>query len=232
MAIHQKIIQCALGEFERQGVFRSPIDAITQAADVGKGTFYNYFDSKESLLAAWVRDLLGEALREDATRAESGEPPARRLFRLFADLMKPLDKRPRLAPSLVLGFLMLAQMEEASESPRAAKSASSGARSRSGRAGSGSAAASAAASSGDAESGAASPQAPRTLLQAVESLADAAQQQGAFRGDLPARDLAAALAGAFYKTLMLLATGESGRSATEELRGGLALALEGLAPAE
>src|ERR1700745_2133594 len=41
-----------------QGKFNVPILEITQAADVGMGSFYNHFDSKEQLFEAAVTDVL------------------------------------------------------------------------------------------------------------------------------------------------------------------------------
>ncbi|EUA06437.1 bacterial regulatory s, tetR family protein [Mycobacterium kansasii 732] len=41
-----------------EGKFNAPVLEITQAADVGMGSFYNHFDSKEQLFAAAVADVL------------------------------------------------------------------------------------------------------------------------------------------------------------------------------
>jgi AcrR family transcriptional regulator len=44
--------------FIAQGKFHVPILEITQAADVGMGSFYNHFDSREQLFQAAVEDAL------------------------------------------------------------------------------------------------------------------------------------------------------------------------------
>jgi AcrR family transcriptional regulator len=47
-----RLIEAARTLFARQGVERTRINEITEEADVGFGTFYNYFDSKDAILAA------------------------------------------------------------------------------------------------------------------------------------------------------------------------------------
>ena len=45
-----------------EGRVNVPVLEITQAADVGMGSFYNHFDSKEQLFEAAVADVLDSAL--------------------------------------------------------------------------------------------------------------------------------------------------------------------------
>lgn len=53
----RRILDAALGEFGERGFADSSIASITQRAEVALGTFYTYFDSKEALFAALVRDM-------------------------------------------------------------------------------------------------------------------------------------------------------------------------------
>ena len=53
----RKILDAALGEFGEKGFSDSSIVSITSRAHVALGTFYTYFDSKEALFAALVRDM-------------------------------------------------------------------------------------------------------------------------------------------------------------------------------
>lgn len=53
----RKILDAALGEFGEKGFSDSSIVSITSRAKVALGTFYTYFDSKEALFAALVRDM-------------------------------------------------------------------------------------------------------------------------------------------------------------------------------
>src|SRR5215207_2877012 len=53
----RKILDAALAEFGEKGFSDSSIVSITGRAKVALGTFYTYFDSKETLFAALVRDM-------------------------------------------------------------------------------------------------------------------------------------------------------------------------------
>lgn len=53
----RKILDAARDEFGQRGFSESSIVGITQRAGVALGTFYTYFDSKEALFQALVRDM-------------------------------------------------------------------------------------------------------------------------------------------------------------------------------
>jgi len=53
----RKILDAARDEFGERGFSDSSIVAITQRAGVALGTFYTYFDSKESVFQALVSDM-------------------------------------------------------------------------------------------------------------------------------------------------------------------------------
>ena len=55
----RKILDAALAEFGERGFSESSIVSITSRAGVALGTFYTYFDSKEALFQALVRDMSG-----------------------------------------------------------------------------------------------------------------------------------------------------------------------------
>jgi AcrR family transcriptional regulator len=65
-----RLIEAARVTFARQGIDATRINEITDEADVGFGSFYNYFDNKEAIVAAVVEDAAeaaGQAI-EVATR--------------------------------------------------------------------------------------------------------------------------------------------------------------------
>ena len=53
----RKILDAARDEFGERGFADSSIVGITQRAGVALGTFYTYFDSKEAVFHALVRDM-------------------------------------------------------------------------------------------------------------------------------------------------------------------------------
>src|SRR5438309_3687052 len=53
----RKILDAARGEFGQRGFSDSSIVGITQRAGVALGTFYTYFDSKETVFKALVSDM-------------------------------------------------------------------------------------------------------------------------------------------------------------------------------
>lgn len=76
------------------------------------------------------------------------------------------------------------------------------------------------------------PVAPTSLLQSLEPVVAQARKEGVLRSDREANEIARALSARVYGALALMATGEDARPPVEQLRAALALALEGLAPAE
>lgn len=67
----RKILDAALAEFGDKGFGESSIVGITTRAKVALGTFYTYFDSKESVFAALVRDMSSK-VRDHVAPALSG----------------------------------------------------------------------------------------------------------------------------------------------------------------
>ncbi len=86
----RKILDAARDEFGERGFNDSSIVAITQRAGVALGTFYTYFDSKEAVFNALVRDMSAQVRDrvapafKDATDAIDGERRALQSFLEFA----------------------------------------------------------------------------------------------------------------------------------------------------
>ncbi len=53
----RKILEAAFKLFVDQGFGSTTVDQITEVADIGKGTFYNYFPSKEAALYEFMEDI-------------------------------------------------------------------------------------------------------------------------------------------------------------------------------
>lgn len=104
----RKILDAARDEFGERGFSDSSIVGITQRAGVALGTFYTYFDSKESVFQALVRDMSAQvrdnvapAFRE-ASDAIDGERRALEAFLRFArehrDVYRIIDEAEFVEP--------------------------------------------------------------------------------------------------------------------------------------
>jgi AcrR family transcriptional regulator len=83
--------------FVADGKLNVPVLEITQAADVGMGSFYNHFDSKEELFQAAVNEVLDElgAILDKLTgEGEDPEETFARSFRLIGRLFR---RRPEMS---------------------------------------------------------------------------------------------------------------------------------------
>lgn len=70
-ATRQAIFETAIRMFSEQGFDAPTIDEIAAAADIGKGTFYNYFASKEEILVAFMVEMEAKIGKRAARFAES-----------------------------------------------------------------------------------------------------------------------------------------------------------------
>jgi AcrR family transcriptional regulator len=71
--LRERLFRAALQLFAQKGYSETTVEDITNAADVGKGTFFNYFPSKEHILAAFGR------MQMDKVQAAVDEAPATKL---------------------------------------------------------------------------------------------------------------------------------------------------------
>src|SRR5215469_4980586 len=55
-----KLFRCAMQLFAERGFANVTVEDITEAADVGKGTFFNYFKGKDSVLSVMAEIQLGK----------------------------------------------------------------------------------------------------------------------------------------------------------------------------
>lgn len=68
-----KLLRAAMGLMAERGLEAVAINEITEAADVGFGTFYNHFSSKEEIYACivtWVFEAFADALERSLTDVE------------------------------------------------------------------------------------------------------------------------------------------------------------------
>ena len=69
----RKLLEAAAQEFGQRGFHEAAITGITARAGVALGTFYTYFESKEELFRALVRDM-SNATRSHVAEAVAGAP--------------------------------------------------------------------------------------------------------------------------------------------------------------
>src|SRR5438067_7404609 len=106
----RKILDAAREEFGQRGFSETSIVGITQRAGVALGTFYTYFDSKEALFQALVRDMsaqvrdnVGPAFNQ-ATDGLDGERRALEAFLKFVrdhrDIYRIIDESEFVEPAV------------------------------------------------------------------------------------------------------------------------------------
>src|SRR5215475_6727814 len=78
--LRERLFRSALTLFSSKGYAETTVEDITKAADVGKGTFFNYFPSKEHILMAFAEMQLGR-LEAVVREAEQSDLPMRDVMR-------------------------------------------------------------------------------------------------------------------------------------------------------
>lgn len=74
--VRARIVEAAIERFSRDGIAATTVESITEAADVAKGTFFNYFPSKEAVAAEIAKRLMTDVwiVAQRAAQAESVRP--------------------------------------------------------------------------------------------------------------------------------------------------------------
>ena len=78
--IRERLFRASLDLFAQRGFADTTVEDITNAADVGKGTFFNYFPSKDHLLLAFAEMQLAKL----QSIVKICAPPANRSHNFFA----------------------------------------------------------------------------------------------------------------------------------------------------
>src|SRR5260370_34958615 len=72
--IRERLFRAALNLFAQKGFLETTVEDITEAADVGKGTFFNYFPSKDHILLAFGEMQLGKLEAAIEMASQTNEP--------------------------------------------------------------------------------------------------------------------------------------------------------------
>ncbi len=82
-----EIVTAALAEFEERGFGQSTLASIARRAGISRTTIYLYFESKEAILQATIRNSVERAIDDVAGIARSREGDFRTLFALAVDVI-------------------------------------------------------------------------------------------------------------------------------------------------
>jgi len=99
--LRERLFRSALGLFAGKGYAETTVEDITEAADVGKGTFFNYFPSKEHVLMAFGEMQLAR-LEQVVSEAEQSGRPMREVMRT---LVLRMTEEPVRNPAIVRALL-------------------------------------------------------------------------------------------------------------------------------
>jgi AcrR family transcriptional regulator len=100
-----RLFHSALELIAERGLEKVTVEDITEAADVGKGTFFNYFATKEHVLGVMAEIQLGK-LQEAMSRVAQGHEPLRVvLHKLVGRLAEEPGRSPKLARAMIGSFL-------------------------------------------------------------------------------------------------------------------------------
>ena len=91
----ERLFRAALELFARRGFLETTVEDITEAADVGKGTFFNYFPTKEHVLATFGAQRIAE-IERGLERAQRKGPVLPVLEELATDLAGQSKENPAL----------------------------------------------------------------------------------------------------------------------------------------
>jgi AcrR family transcriptional regulator len=111
--LRERLFRAALDLFAKKGFAETTVEDITNAADVGKGTFFNYFPSKDHILLAFGEMQLGK-LRQAVDEARKTQQPLPAFLRSLTTRMTAEPARnPDLIRVLLLAFLSNQEVRKA-----------------------------------------------------------------------------------------------------------------------
>ena len=105
LELRERLFRSALDLFAQKGFAETTVEDITEAADVGKGTFFNYFPSKDHILLAFGEmqlAKLGDAVEE---ARHSPAPLLQYLHSLSTRMTEEPMRNPAIVRALLLGYL-------------------------------------------------------------------------------------------------------------------------------
>src|SRR5215469_6396526 len=113
LELRERLFRSALDLFAQKGFAETTVEDITNAADVGKGTFFNYFPSKDHILLAFGELQLAK-LRDAVEEARHSSEPLPHYLRSLSERMTQEPMRnPAIVRALLLAYLSSTPVREA-----------------------------------------------------------------------------------------------------------------------
>jgi AcrR family transcriptional regulator len=101
----ESLFRAALDLFARKGFTETTVEDITEAADVGKGTFFNYFPSKDHILLAFGEMQLAKLESAVKEARRTGEPMPQFLCSLGVRMTQEPTRHPGIIRTLLQAYL-------------------------------------------------------------------------------------------------------------------------------
>jgi AcrR family transcriptional regulator len=111
--IRERLFRAALDLFAKNGFAETTVEDITNAADVGKGTFFNYFPSKDHILLAFGEMQLAKLETAIEEARQTSEPMPKFLRSLGARMTQEPTRHPGIIRVLLQAFLAASPVREA-----------------------------------------------------------------------------------------------------------------------
>ncbi|MDD5558965.1 TetR/AcrR family transcriptional regulator [Candidatus Methylomirabilis sp.] len=92
-ATRERLVNTALALFAKQGIYATTVEDVTEAADVGKGTFYQHFPSKTAIIRHLLHEGFGELLNQCRHEVQSAVTAQERVERLLEAQFRFFGKR-------------------------------------------------------------------------------------------------------------------------------------------
>jgi len=103
--IRERLFRSALELFAKKGFSETTVEDITEAADVGKGTFFNYFPSKDHILLAFGEMQLSKLQSAIEEARRTGEPMPSFLRSLGVRMTQEPTRNPSIIRALLQAYL-------------------------------------------------------------------------------------------------------------------------------
>jgi AcrR family transcriptional regulator len=111
--IRERLFRAALSLFAQKGFAETTVEDITEAADVGKGTFFNYFPSKDHILVAFGEMQLAKLEAAIAEVRRTNKPISEFLRLLGPRMIQEPARNPEIIRALLQAFLSTTPVREA-----------------------------------------------------------------------------------------------------------------------